>query len=278
MEATGQLATRFATEHPDEVSRRLESLEPAVVARFLEGVTPATAASLIHRMAPAIVAGSVEVMEDGPCIDMLVLVPVQRCVQVLRHVDPQRCGHILSHLPEPLETKVTRILRYPDGSAGAMADTSVDPLPADMTVGDACKISQDPRVPYVYVVGRDHRLAGVVHRRDARAADKQSTLEAIMTTDVIRIPARASVAAVQKHSAWRDLDALPVVDSSGVYVGTIRHKSLRELRESPPLAAGPESPLSTLLDLGELYWVGLDSLVAVLAAKAGDSPAGGVEQ
>jgi predicted transcriptional regulator len=141
----------------------------------------------------------------------------------------------------------------------------VIPLQSDMTVSDALRVARDPRFPYVYVVDRDHKLVGVVHKRDVQAGNEQTTLDSIMAPKATRVPAHATGAELHRHHAWRDLDALPVVDRQGVYVEAIRHKKLRGMGESSSATGGAESPLGTLLDVAEVYWGGLSSVVAALA-------------
>ena len=57
-------------------------------------------------------------------------------------------------------------LRLPEGTVGASADLTVIPYGLDTTVAAVGAEGLDPRFPYLYVVDGEHRLAGVVHRRD----------------------------------------------------------------------------------------------------------------
>jgi hypothetical protein len=46
---------------------------------------------------------------------------------------------------------------------------------------------------------------------------------------VVRVPAFTPLAELMVHPAWRNLDAIPVVDGSGVLVGVLQHRVLRRL-------------------------------------------------
>ena len=266
MDAAFGFAARYASDHPNEAAERLEGLTPGDVASFLEDVDAATAAKLLGRIAPPIAGSFIEVMNVEAVAEVLPLVSVDQCVRALRHVSSDRRTEILHHLPEKLSTTTRRILRFPDGSAGAIADGSVRALPSDMTVEAALQVARDPRIAYVYVVDRDHRLVGVAHKHDLEASGKSVHLREILAPAITRIPANASITRLRRHRAWRVYDALPVVDGRGVYLGAIRHKDLRSLGEPPVAVGGSGPPLATFIELSELYWVGLASMVAGLSA------------
>jgi magnesium transporter len=266
MDHAFRFAAKFAADHPAEAVDRLVSLSPGNVASFLGRVDATTAARLLDRMAPPIAGSVLEAMEVGVAVDVLLLVSVDRCVRALRNVSPERRAQILLLMPDELAKLVERILGYPDGSAGSIADGSVTALPSDMTIDTARRVARDPRVPYVYVVDREHTLVGVVHKRDLDAGSKGATLREIIAPVVARVPANASVAQLQRHRAWRDFDVLPVVDGRGIYLGAIRHKDLRIPDEPHVAVGGTGPPLATFLDLSELYWEGLASMVAALSA------------
>jgi Mg/Co/Ni transporter MgtE len=92
------------------------------------------------------------------------------------------------------------------------------------------------------------------------AARPKELLADVMRPKPIRLDASADVATVAAHPAWREFDALPVVDSSGRLIGGIPHRAVRRLdweRTGPVLA--------TLVGLSELYWAGLSGIIASLA-------------
>jgi magnesium transporter len=267
MDAMLQIASKYAIDHSTEAAARLERVSPGDVASFLARVDPTTAARVLDCMVPSIAALVIDEMEESFASEILSLSTVQRIVRVLRPLDLTTRDQILGLLPEALAAQAGRILRFPEGSVGSIADTSVEALPADMLVGDAIRAARDTRVPYLYVVNRDQTLVGVVHKRDLYSSDEKVALEMFMLPNVTRIPASATVVELQRHRAWRDLDALPVVDRNGVYLGVIRHKTLREIKAPRPTTSGPTTPLDTFVDLAELYWVGLSTMVAALAEE-----------
>jgi magnesium transporter len=267
MDATLQFASKYAADHPAEAARRLETLIPGEVAALLERIDPATAAGVLDHMVPVNAATHIGLMAADRSAEILGLLPTQRAVRVLRHLASDTRERVIRTLPAEYSVQLERVLRFPEGSAGGMADSSVEPLPSDMKLGEARLRARDPRLPYVYVVDREGRLIGVAHKRDVEAGDDAAELHAIVSPGVIRVPARATGAELQNHRAWRDLDALPVVDRRGVYLGAIRHKQLRELGEPDTRLGGAGRPLAGFLDLTEFYWMGLAAMIGALAAE-----------
>jgi hypothetical protein len=74
------------------------------------------------------------------------------------------------------------------------------------------------------------------------------------------------------HPAWRDLDALPVVDAAGVFFGIVRHRTIRQLT-GQVTGDAVEPMVGALVNLGELYWTGMSAFLAGVNAPAPPPPA-----
>ena len=268
MTAADVLATKFVADHPPEPARTLDGLSPSDAAAFLGSASQSTAAAVLEQMLPTAAAASLESVDASLRGELLPLLSMQACIRVLRGMSRAGRSAALQSLPQGTRARVERLLRFAHGTAGAAADPAIPAATTDTTVGEARRAAPDPRVHYLYVVDRDHKLVGVIHRRDLDNAQDSARLSDIMVGRVKRIPALSPMTAVLKHPAWRDLDALPVVEGEGVYVGVIRHKSLRGTHERDPAWPVPRSLLATALELGELYWMGLSSLMQTVAAGA----------
>ena len=95
-----------------------------------------------------------------------------------------------------------------------------------------------------------------------------------MHAPVQSVSATTPLAGLLEHGAWSTLDALPVIDGRGAFLGVIRHKSLRAKPEMSVRVPEPATALSALLDLGEVYWTGLFSAIETVAT-AGSTDAKG---
>jgi magnesium transporter len=74
---------------------------------------------------------------------------------------------------------------------------------------------------YFYVVDNDDRLHGIVPKRRLLAADPESALEAVMSTDLVTLPAAATVKDALDAFVTHRLLALPVVGCLGRLHGIV---------------------------------------------------------
>jgi predicted transcriptional regulator len=156
-----------------------------------------------------------------------------------------------------------------------VADSTVAPASTESTVAEARTLEDDHRIPYLYIVDQEHRLVGVIHRRDLDGADAEASLRSVMIDRLQTIPASAPLALVHEHVAWSDHDVLPVVDPRGAFIGVIRHRTLRATLLRPGLDSGPNTALTALLDLGEAYWSSLFSAILTLSSSRSGAVEGG---
>jgi len=107
------------------------------------------------------------------------------------------------------------------------------------------------------VVDRGRRLIGYLHVRDLVRASPKVPITSVMRPASVQIQASARLANSISHPAWRELDAIPVVDKGRVLLGILRHRQLRRLQSSQARGDLAE----TLFGLSELYWMGLSTLM-----------------
>lgn len=275
MSTAGLLARRYAVAHPRAAADRLSELATEAASGFLADLRPDDAADLLSEMWPAAAAKVLGRTRPERAAEVLELLPFAKAVAFLRLLDEEsRCG-LLGALPQSPAERYRRALALPAGTAGSVADSSVAPFSADSTAIEARALEHDHRLPYLYVVDQEHRLVGVIHRRDLDGADAESSLASVMIDRLQTIPASAPLAFVHEHVAWSDHDVLPVVDARGAFLGVIRHKTLRATPVRSRLDSGPNTALTALLDLGEAYWSSLFSAILTLSSSRSGAVEGG---
>lgn len=270
MDVAERLATKYAADYPGETARRLDLVPSRQVAPFLAALDPEIAAGVIESMLPARAAAAFEQMEEDKLSGLLSQVQTARSVLVLRAVTRAHRARIVSLIPERTRPVVERLLEAPQGSAGELAEPLQGVLSPAMSIATARCIVRDLSGPYAYVVDDGHCLVGVLHRKEIEGSSERALVENLMTRDVVRVPAAAPLAAVRRHPAWCQHDSLPVVDTGGVLVGCLSHRSLRRRASSgSPALSGRRPALAVFLELGELYWGGLTSMVSWTAGRSG---------
>ena len=247
----------------------LEHLPPKEQARLIAEL-PVGAGKVIEHMAPVTSARCV-VSLDGDTAAQVVRglsldyrLAVLRCMQ---HSDRERMFLALgASEAEPLRT----LLRYRDDTAGALMDPYVLTFPDDITVGEAlrrARASTQALLYYLYVTDREQKLVGVATLREVMQSRASDALSSVMRREVARLPAAMRSDDIVKNPHWRDFHALPVVDEKDRFLGVIRHETLRRVEHEVVQNSQQGSAVDTLLALGELYWIGLSSIMPGVTTK-----------
>ena len=171
---------------------------------------------------------------------------------------------------------VRALLHYPADSAGGVMDPLVltAPLSASVDETQALVSAQPGHVYYyLYVVDPSHRLVGVVDLAELLQASPDRPLEAVMHASVVWLPAESSLEAVFAHAGWQQYDAIPVLAADRRLLGVIRHRRMRQLLAERRTATPAEPVVTTVMALGEIYWLGLCGLLQGIASTAAETPA-----
>ncbi len=262
-----RLVRRFLDEHPGDAARLLETLPAEEAAATLANAEPDDAAGVLHQMGPMEAAWCLARMDAVAAARIVGRMPLDLSAALLRRVDPAARDAVLAATGRSQAAALGRLLRYEEGSAGALMDPKVLALPDELEVGEALdRVRRAPEfvLSYVYVVDREQKLVGVMNLREMMLADPGATLESQMTTGVQAISGRAARTQVLAHPGWRRLHALPVVDEHRVFLGAIRYQTLRRLEEEESGAESGQA-LKTVVSLGELCWIGMAGMLSGLA-------------
>jgi magnesium transporter len=271
MDASDEISRKFAENHPADAARVLERARSEETAPFLEAIPIAAAADILQHMNVRLAAASLSAVEIERAAQIIAGMPLHHAAYVLRHSNPVRVESLIERLGEKVARPLRRLLRYREGTAGALADPQALTLPSDMTVGDAQR--QLRRLAsevfyYVYVTDRDHRLVGVVTFRQLLLARPKRTVESIMQREPIRLPASSDLAAIAVNPAWQEFDMLPVVDKADTLLGVMHHKAIRQLAPTVDSGQGLASAIDVAMSIADMYWKSLAGLGAGLAVAA----------
>jgi magnesium transporter len=276
MDAETLLITAFMSEHPSEAARVMERLPAGEAAALLAGAPTQTGGEVLRRMSAFGAPGAAAAMHPKAAASLVAHIPLQDATALLRRLEPEAREAILAALPEEMRERAGLLLRYPEGTAGALMDPFVLVLPEDLTVGEAlARTRRRARHVYfyIYVTDRSHRLAGVLDLRELLLANVSETLAGVMRANVAKISADTDISTVEAHPGWQEYDALPVVDERGVFLGAIRHRVVRRMQSGGPRTAGAGE---TMLSLAELYWIGIGGMLRGLTgAVSVEDTAGG---
>ena len=262
MDVEQVLVSEFLSDYSEDAARFLEQLPAEQAVAILDHAPPEAAARSLHSMAPHVAARCLEDMQPEAAHSALAALPLGTATVLLRRIGDERRALLLASVSPKLRERLEPLLMYLESTAGAIMDPLLTAAPEDITVEQArrfLRASPAQMYYYLYVVDRAQVLVGVVGLRELFMADDDELLREIMNPKVASVSDRATLTAVVAHPGWRDFHALPVVSEGGVFVGMIRHQTLRRLAEAAEQGPGGAA-FGTLIALGELYWTGLVEL------------------
>jgi Mg/Co/Ni transporter MgtE len=276
------LIEAFAALHPENVARVLEQSDEVDSAKLLAELGAERSAAVVREMVPALGARRLEQVPPADASNIVEALSLDAAAALLSRVPPAKRRPILDGLRAGTRERSLRaLLTHAPGTAGALMDPMVLAVPADITASDALdRVRAAPQgaMFYVYVIGGEGELVGVVNQRELMLAPAEEVVRSIMKSPPEKLSSHAGAQAIVTHPGWRRVHALPVVDRRGTFLGAIRYKTVRALEHELGRAARAPSPEVTARALAELYGLAFAGLGEwALSTVRGPSAGGGEE-
>ena len=246
----------FARLHPVEAARQLETYEPEEAAEILGPISTVEMAGMLGCCQPGMVSQVVQKLDPDKAVEVVKELPASTAYVVFRQLTPELQTHVVDRLGPVDGIRFRRALRQPKQTAGSLADPRVLTLPPDITVSEAIALlKRNSRQAgyYIYVVGRDAKLEGVVNLKALILADPQDFIATIMNDQVVAISTNLTNDEIIGHPHWQQFPTLPVVDDDGVFLGMLRYRTLQQVIEDAATRRAPGSLPTALMQLWEAY-------------------------
>jgi magnesium transporter len=270
---------------PSELARLLESLPPPERALIWQMVDPEHEGDvlvelaeevrdgLISGMATERLIAATEGMELDDLADLLADLPEALTQQVLRSMDAQD------------RDRLSQVLSYDEDTAGGLMNVDVVTVRPDVSLEVVLRyLRARGDVPdgtdTIYVVDRDNQYLGSLFLSRLLIHDLQETVDQVMSTDVLPIPAHTPSPEVVWEFENRDLLSAPVVDDEYRLVGRITVDDIvdvirEEAEHSLMSAAGLDEEDDMFAPVVKsarrrALWLGINLATAFLAASVVD--------
>lgn len=202
------LFSQLETEHASDT---LEEVEPRVQRDLVSSLTTARAAELVNDMTPAQAA------------DLLAVLPAADVDAILALIEPdeaRKVRHLLEHHDDKIaDFATTHFVSYPP-------DTEIRRV-----LGQFRSRARDADVVmYVYVVGDDKKLLGVMDIKELLRADPSERLADQMTTNLVTLTADSTIKEASKLFSRYSFRAIPIIDDNQEIVGVIPYRDVMDLK------------------------------------------------
>ncbi len=220
---------------------KIAELPAEDVADILEVLEEEQRTEIFESLEPEAAAEALEATEPRVQRQILSTTNFERIKEIFRHLSPAEIAEIISVMPrddaEELEKildprvvdRVQMIIAHHDVHASTLALHRFLAFPGDTVVEDAfVRFRQEaPRsfvTMYIYIVDEEGHLKGVLDINELLQAEPGTTLEKIMTRDVVTVEPSTMRGEVVKVFQRYHFRAIPVVDRDRKIVGVIREK------------------------------------------------------
>ena len=255
--ATQKIAQVHMRRHPEEAARVLEGFSPGEIVAALQAAPVESVAGVLACFAPALAGSCLTHWPEGERSRVVEQLPASIAAALLRHLEPAVREDVLGGLSATERASLNRSLRYPDQSAGALADPAVLTLHSDLTVEEAlARLSESggPVASRVFVLDRSQHFVGAVTPGQLLGSRLDTPVGSLELDTAPGMPAHASAQTLGARQA--SLEPIAVVDSQGTFLGAIGADTLKHLgtRKSRPPA------MHLLASLSEFYSLGLSEM------------------
>lgn len=247
--------------------RMLALLSAEGIAHLLEHLDEELMKDIVEGMPRASLARVLDATDNDVAVDVLRLLPPSERVRTLASMNTA--------------ADIALLLGHADESAGGLMTRGYVALHKDMTAAEAMNFLRLSRplaeeAYYLYVLDGQNRLQGIVNLRQLIVSDPNTTIEQVMTRDIVSVrPDTDQEEAARLLQHYR-LRALPVVDEAGVLRGIITADDIidvitEEATEDILLQAGLDvhesvlSPVTSSLRR-RVPWLVVNLLTAFLSA------------
>jgi len=270
--APRELAHALAHLGPKEQTRILETLTPEGAADVIDDLPLSEAATLVEQLSVGVAAAIVQELPSDQQADLLVEMGEPEAEAVLDALDPVEAGEI------------RELSRYAEDVAGGLMVTELIAVPVSASVSPVIEAfrravsAEDMDVQYIYVVGPDRELEGVLPIRDLLLAEADPPLDSIMIPDPIAVRDDATLETLQDVFDRYDFLGIPVVDADGRLLGVVQQTDVwnavgdraeaRHLKAAG-IVGGEELRTMPLLlrSRRRLSWLSINIVLNVIAAS-----------
>jgi len=251
----------------------LDNVHHADIAEILDEVTTEEATYLVKLLDSETTSEALMELDEDYREEILDNLSPQEIADELNELDTDDAVDFLSELDEEIQRQVidaiededhardiVEMLRYDDNSAGGLMAKELVRVRETWTVAGCVRkmraqAQNVTRVHSVYVVDRTDKLIGRLSLKDLLTADAKSKISDIYIPNVDSVNVHDTAEDVARLMQKYDLEAVPVVNDSGILLGRITVDDILdfirdEADEDYRMAAG----LSQIVEADDTVW------------------------
>jgi len=259
------LLSLLCDEHPVDLAQMLEQLPAEQRVAVFALLDNEQAGAVLDELHAEVRDELLDELTPQKTSDIVEEMPSDEAADLLGDLPREEAEQILELMADEEAEQVQELLEYPDHSAGGLMAAEVPALPSGLTVDQAIArlrelAAEAETIHYLYVVGPDDRLDGVLSLRELLVARPDQPLRDIMEREVVAVSPDMDQEDVARVVARYNLLAVPVVDEQRRLLGIVTVDDVADVMEqeaaedmyavtgsAPPEAEAVSQPLPSLL-------------------------------
>jgi magnesium transporter len=231
------LRDMLVTMNPSDIAGIFDSLEEHRIPVMYRLLPKELAAEVFVEMEPDAQELLIKGFSDNELKEVLDELYVDDAADLVEEMPAGVVKRILKHADPEMRTAINQILRYKEYSAGSIMTTEYVSLRPHMTVEEAIlrirRQGVDKETIYTcYVTDSSRKLLGLVSVKDLLlAADDETPIRDIMTTNVIFASTSTDQEEVARMLSKYNFLAMPVLDSESRMVGIVTFDDAMDVME-----------------------------------------------
>ncbi|MDD6352328.1 MAG: magnesium transporter [Lachnospiraceae bacterium] len=241
---------QFQIDKLEELRALISRADRAAIAAFIEDFQPIDFAELVSELEDDEIAALTPLLDDDSLASLMEESEDEDRIRIARTLDNTRLltafeymqkddivdilgdftigrrKEVMRSMRSSDQQIITKLLKYPEDSAGGLMTTEYIALHDNLTAGEGLQTIRKiaPKTEFIetiYVIDKSRKLIGSVSLRQLLAAPKATPISSLMNDQVISIYPETDQEEASKLVSRYDLDAIPVVSKSNQILGII---------------------------------------------------------
>jgi magnesium transporter len=222
---------------PSEWADVVPHLDPPEVAVLIQWLPDEEVPQLLAELDPSDAAEILRTLTRTEAVDLLEAMDPDDATDVIEELPESEADLILVEMEPDAAKEIRVLMAYPPETAGGIMTPSFVAIAPNLSATEAIAAlrlvsERTETINYVYVVGENDRLLGVLSLRELVLTRPDTLVEAIMVRDPVRVRTDADQETVARLLRDRHLLALPVVDDEDRLLGIVTVDDVIEVLEA----------------------------------------------
>lgn len=217
---------RLSTLHPSDLADIIEDFDVNTGAIIFSSLDNAKAADVLEELEEDIQVSLLRTLSADKAADILEEMPADEAADVLDGLNEIKAEELLNNMEKEASDEIRELMKYEESLVGSLMTTDFVAYPASYTIADVVndirKLTEEvEQVYYIYIVGENQKLIGVVSLMNLITSDTDKKLEDIMIEEVKYMQDTDEISDLAKAMLKYNLFSMPIVNKEMSLLGVV---------------------------------------------------------